>query len=129
RFSSAFSGNPGTSHTNKVTAKFHVDENSPAAHPAQPSFPALRSSDLVKVTKSASPSSLSEPGGAVTFTVKVTNASVASTDPLTLSSLVDDIYGDLNGQGTCATPQTILYGASYSCSFTKTVSGNAGFSQ
>jgi len=50
-------------------------------------------------------------------------------DTLTLTELDDDIYGDLNGQGDCSVPQTILAGDSYSCSFVGAVSGNAGDSQ
>ena len=45
---------------------------------------------------------------------------------MTIDSLTDSIYGDLNGQGDCAVPQTIAAGGSYSCSITVFVSGNAG---
>src|SRR5206468_1248561 len=47
----------------------------------------------IQVTKSASTTSISEGGAgnqAVTYTYVVTNTSVASTDPLTLTALVDD---------------------------------------
>jgi len=47
-------------------------------------------------------------------------------EPVTITSLVDDIHGDLNGQGTCSVPQTIQPGASYTCQFTAMVTGNAG---
>ncbi|MCB1609563.1 MAG: hypothetical protein KDI71_21575, partial [Xanthomonadales bacterium] len=43
-----------------------------------------------------------------------------------INTLVDDIHGDLNGQGDCTVPQTIAAGASYSCAFSATVNGNAG---
>ncbi|HEY3210032.1 MAG TPA: hypothetical protein VGL18_09625, partial [Actinomycetota bacterium] len=128
-FTGTVSGNAGSSHTDKVTATVRDDENTPASNSAQATVTVRDVAPAVQVSKTAFPSSLAEPGGPVTFTVKVTNASVASTDPLTLTSLVDDVYGNLNGQGTCATPQTIPYGGSYTCSFTKTVAGNAGFSQ
>ena len=42
-----------------------------------------------------------EPGGTFSFEVTVTNGSVSS-DPVTITSLSDDIYGDLDGQGDCA---------------------------
>jgi hypothetical protein len=53
----------------------------------------------------------------------VTNNSVA--DPLTLTSLEDDVYGNLVGQGTCLLT-TIAVGGSYSCEFYGNVTGNAG---
>ncbi|MCB1609562.1 MAG: hypothetical protein KDI71_21570, partial [Xanthomonadales bacterium] len=79
------------------------------------------SMNLVKV---ATPTSVDEPGGSVSFAVQVNNTSAV--DTITINTLVDDIHGDLNGQGTCAVPQTIAAGASYSCAFSATVSGNAG---
>jgi hypothetical protein len=81
----------------------------------------------ISIVKTASPTEVLEPSGQVTFTVVVSNNSVSS-DPVTISSLTDDIYGDLNGQGDCSVPQTIAAGDSYTCSFTADVTGNAGTS-
>jgi hypothetical protein len=64
--------------------------------------------------------------GVVIFTVDVCNNSEDS-DPVTITSLIDDIHGDLNGQGTCLIPQTIQPGDCYTCEFTAYVSGNAGY--
>jgi hypothetical protein len=67
------------------------------------------------VDKVAQPSSLPAPGGPVEFVVMVTNSS-AETDPLTLFSLVDDVYGDITKvQGritrtNCAVPRQIAPG-------------------
>ena len=47
----------------------------------------------------ASPTSLPEPGGSVTFSIKVRNTSPA--DTVTVSSLTDSIYGDLFARGDC----------------------------
>ena len=80
----------------------------------------------VQVVKVADPTSLNEPGGTVTFSVDVTNT---SPHDVVLTSLVDDIHGDLNGQGTCSTGGTIAASATYSCEFEGTVSGNAGDSE
>ncbi len=77
----------------------------------------------VVVTKTADPTSLPEPGGDVQFSVVVHNNAV---EPLTLTALVDDVYGDLNGRGTCAVPQTIPLGGAYSCAFTAPVTGEPG---
>ncbi|MCP5018374.1 MAG: hypothetical protein GY938_24320, partial [Ketobacter sp.] len=77
----------------------------------------------ISVSKTALPTSVPEPGGSVIFTVQVSNTGNVSVD---LTGLVDDVHGALNGQGTCAVPQTIAVGGSYQCSFSATVSGNAG---
>lgn len=80
----------------------------------------------IVVLKTANPTSVLEPGDDVTFTVKVTNNSVSS-DPVTIDSLTDSIYGNLNGQGNCSVPQTLASeGGTYSCSFTAYVDGNTG---
>jgi uncharacterized repeat protein (TIGR01451 family) len=85
----------------------------------------IRGNAAIKVTKTATPSSLPEPGGLVTFKVLIENTSPASS--VTITSLTDSVYGNLVGKGDCAVPQTIAIGGSYSCSFSATVSGNAGF--
>ncbi|WP_439106457.1 hypothetical protein [Congregibacter sp.] len=50
-------------------------------------------SPSMQVFKTAVPAALAEPGGSVEFAVRVDNSS-AETDPLTLTSIVDDIHGD-----------------------------------
>jgi uncharacterized repeat protein (TIGR01451 family) len=80
----------------------------------------------ITLEKNASAGSVPETGGDVTFTVTVTNQAA---EELTLESLVDDVFGDLDGVGTCAVPQTLSAdGGSYSCSFTEALLGNAGTS-
>ena len=83
----------------------------------------------ISVEKTAVPIEVLEPGGDVTFTVVVNNDSPASSDPLTINSLEDNIYGDLTTVegSTCSVSQTIGVGGSYTCSFTASVEGNAGY--
>lgn len=93
----------------------------------------------ISLIKVASPTSVDEPGGVVTFTVTVTNDSVW--DDVTINSLTDSIYGDLNDMTdesgtakpqlstTCEISQLIPPHGSYTCSFTAMVSGNAGYSE
>ena len=64
-----------------------------------------------------------ENGGSVTYTVKVTNTGGSS---LSLTGLNDDKFGNLDNQGTCDVPKTIAFGGSYTCTFTKTVTGTPG---
>ncbi len=55
-------------------------------------------------------------GGAnVSFDVEVENLDPFAID---LTSLVDNVFGNLDGFGSCSTPQTIDPGDSYTCSFT-----------
>ena len=75
----------------------------------------------ISVTKSASLSSVLETGGSVTFTFSVKNN---APEDFILTTLVDDTYGDLNGQGNCGTPQTIASGATYSCTLEKSLSSD-----
>jgi hypothetical protein len=69
------------------------------------------------------PLTLIEPGGQVTF-----NLNVANNGPITvtLSGLIDDAWGDLDGQGTCAASQIIAIGNVYSCAYSGTVAGQGG---
>ncbi len=78
----------------------------------------------LSITYTPNPTSVIESGGNVTFSALVTNLS-AETGTLTL--LQDSTFGDLNGQGSCALNGTIApNGGTYSCSFSKLVSGTAG---
>jgi hypothetical protein len=72
----------------------------------------------------ANPGAVLASGGSVTFSVQVDNTD--SAEPVLLESLIDDLHGDLNGQGTCVTPQAMAIGGSYVCAFTTFVSGAAG---
>jgi uncharacterized repeat protein (TIGR01451 family) len=101
---------------------------SPSKCNCQPQFPVnIRvAAPSITVTKTADPTSVQEPGGDVTFTVEVHNSGTQAVQTVTLTSLIDDTYGDLNGLGTCAVPQTIAPGGTYTCQFVGAVSGNAG---
>ena len=84
----------------------------------------------IGVVKTATPASIPETGDSVSYGVVVTNS---ATIPVTLVSLVDSVFGDLNGVGSCnrASPAN-LYGSiapngTYSCSFKKLLgASNAG---
>jgi uncharacterized repeat protein (TIGR01451 family) len=85
------------------------------------------------VEKTASPTSMPAPGGQVTFTVVVKNTSAV--DSVTIDKLVDNVYGDLAGKGTCGAligkvlqPDNHAAGGpdEASCSFTGAVNGPGG---
>jgi len=126
QFTGAVSGNAGESHTNVATASGTDDDGVivSATDDAAVTLTDLESSILL--TKDAAPTTVDEPGGDVNFDIVVTNTS--SVDTVTINSLTDDIYGNLDGRGTCdVSPAVVLApGATYSCQFTGAVSGNAG---
>jgi hypothetical protein len=74
------------------------------------------------VTKTPSPTVVLVPGDEVTFSVTVQNTSAAAT--LDITTLSDDVYGDLNGLGNCAVPQTLAPGEAYRCGFPGDVVGD-----
>ena len=125
-FSGAVSGNAGSSHTDVVTASGTDDNGNPVSDEDDATVTITDVAATIVVTKTADPTSLPEPGGDVSFSVKVENTSAV--DSVTITSLSDDVYGNLDGKGSCDAPQTIAAGGSYSCSFTGAVSGNAGSS-
>ncbi|MHC5004975.1 MAG: hypothetical protein ACYTJ0_17850, partial [Planctomycetota bacterium] len=118
-------GEPGFVEVDTVTATGQDEEDNPAADSGSAMVTINGLDPALTVTKTASPTSVPEPAGTVTFTVRIDNTS-GQADPVTVSSLVDSIHGPLDGQGSCALPQTIQPGAFYECSFDAQVAGNAG---
>ena len=121
-FSADVTGNAGDTETDTVTAAGVDDDDAPVSDDDDATVTILDVLPAITVDKTASPLTLPEPGGTFTFGVTVTNDSV---EPVTLTSLTDDIYGDLDGQGDCSLPQTIAVGGSYSCAFDGDFNGNA----
>lgn len=82
----------------------------------------------IRVRNDASPLSRPEPGGTFAFDVEVTNTSAV---PLTITGLVDDVYGDLSTQGTCtsAIGTRLAPGDAHRCAFAGDLTGNAGTTQ
>ncbi|MEJ2400689.1 MAG: hypothetical protein P8Y52_04765 [Xanthomonadales bacterium] len=117
---------------NTVTASGVDDEGTPvsAADDATVVFvdPPLPTAPELVLDKTVSPVSLPEPGGDVSYTVLVANSGAADALPITISSLVDDIYGALGELGDCGAliGAVLEAGESASCSFTESVNGNPG---
>jgi len=124
-FTVAINGDAGFTETDTITATAQDDEGNVVQDDDSATVTVDDVLPVITVVKSANPNAVQEPGGDVAFTVIVTNDSV-TTDPVTLTDLVDNVHGDLDGQGNCAVPQTLLPGGSYSCTFTAFVAGDAG---
>ncbi|MFN2606794.1 MAG: beta strand repeat-containing protein, partial [Acidimicrobiales bacterium] len=122
-FAGAFTGVGGQSQTDTVTATVVDNRGNQATAQASATVTLTSLPPTITVTKTPDPTTRPAPGGSFTFTVTVKNT---STDVLTVTSLTDNVYGDLNGKGTCRTGGTIAVGGTYTCSFTGTFTGNGG---
>jgi len=121
-FTQTLSGEPATPHANTITATGQDNEGNTATGSDGETVTFTNVTPSLVVNKAANPASVPETGGSVEFTITVSNPSA---EAITLTSLVDDIFGDLNGVGTCAVPQTLAaLGGSYTCTFTQMVSGD-----
>jgi len=108
--------------SNTAAVSSTTTDPNPANNAATAAFK-IRSIPVISVTKTATPTTIPEPGGDVSFAVSVTNPGNVA---VSLTSLVDNVQGDLNGTGTCAVPQSLAPGATYACSFTAFVGGKSG---
>jgi len=125
QFTALVSGNAGQMHLNTVNVSVQDEEGNPTSGSDSETVAVLDVLPSISLTKTPSVASINEPGGPVVFTVVVTNTSTA--ESVTLTSLVDDVYGDLNGQGTCSVAQVIpVSGGTYQCSFEGLVNGAGG---
>jgi len=122
-FSQTVSGNVGTPHVNTATATVTDNDGSTASAHDDATVTFTNVPPTLTVTKTPSPTSVPETGGSVSFTVNVHNTSA---EAVTLTTLTDDRFGALGGQGTCATGGSIAAGGNYQCSFSRTLSGNSG---
>ncbi|MBI5156899.1 MAG: hypothetical protein HZA58_02665, partial [Acidimicrobiia bacterium] len=126
-FVSGSFGDPN--HLDTVTADVVDDEANPASADASAMVSFTDAMPVVTVDKVASAASVTEPGAVVTFTLTLTNASV---EPVTISALGDDVFGDLLdaanpdvAANTCTSlPATLGVGAAFGCSFEAFVGGN-----
>jgi hypothetical protein len=123
-FSRTVSGPPGTVVSNTVTASGQDALANPLSDSDSATVTIIDVASSIDVSKQASPTTVSEPGGDVTFTVTITNTS--PTDTVTIQALTDDVHGNLAGRGTCVVPQVLAPSATYACSFTAFVGGSGG---
>ncbi|MEA2828230.1 MAG: hypothetical protein QOG43_2669 [Actinomycetota bacterium] len=125
-FPGTFTGNAGAQQTDIVTV-VGVDNDGTSASDTDDATVTLTGvPPTVDITKTPAPSSLPEPGGQFTFNFVVTNT---SNESVTVTDLTDDVYGNLNGKGTCATGAVLAPGAQYKCAFTVTFTGPPGAHQ
>ncbi len=122
-FSQLLSGTVSSPHNNTVTAQVTDDEANTASGSASATVNFTDVLPNITVNKSSVETSVDEPGGNVTYNFEVVNN---TSEAITLQSLDDNQFGDLNGQGTCITPQALAGNGTYSCSSTHNIVGNIG---
>jgi hypothetical protein len=111
---------------------FHPDTKSKCKCDDTFTVPVTVEDAQLQVVKSASPSSVPETGGEVTYSVDVTN--LASATSVTINTIIDDVYGNLGTDTPSQTDNTcpsligtlLGPGGKTSCSFKALVSGNTG---
>lgn len=139
--------NQGTACNINAAYDFDPDTKSKCVCDDTFQVPVIVETATITVVKEAAPISVPETGGAVTYSVMVTNN--ASFVDLDIDSIKDDIYGDLSGISACGsgepstsvpgpcTPASVIScpsligttlapGDSTSCSFAAFVSGDFG---
>ncbi len=131
-FTGPFTGVGGASQTDIVTVTGVGPGGETVTATAQATVTLTTLTPVIAVTKAAAPLTLPQPGGTFTFTVRVSNPS--TTDPITITSIVDNIYGNLATRpgSTCGSliGTTLAPGASSApCSFTGGFNGAGGASQ
>ncbi|MCA1683978.1 MAG: hypothetical protein LC708_02470, partial [Actinobacteria bacterium] len=125
-FTAPFTGNAGAALTDIATVVVVDNDNTTATANDDARVTLTDVPPTITAVKTPTPLSRPEPGGSFRFDFTVTNT---SNEPVTVISLVDDVYGDLNGRGTCAVGAVLAPGASYSCSFEGNFFGDGGASQ
>ena len=117
-FTAILSGTVDTPHRNTVTVQGTDDEGNTATDDddAQVDFTNVEPTiEVVKTAIDPASKTVSEFGGDVTYQVEVTNT---SGEPVTITSLVDDKFGNLDGQNDCAVGGELDPGDTYTCTFT-----------
>lgn len=123
-YSASISGNGGDDATRTITAAGTHDADGPVSDDDKAAITVADVPPAGSVTNVADPTTIDEPGGAVAWTVTVTNSGTA--ESLELSELVDDRNGNLAGRGTCTLPQTIAANDSYTCSYQADLTAQPG---
>jgi uncharacterized repeat protein (TIGR01451 family) len=118
-------GNAGELYTNQVIINAIDDDGQALSAGANAVIELTDVTPELVVSKQPDVAALPEPGGAVSFTIVISNSSPA--DAITITSLHDTAYGDIGA--TCLPSplgRTLATGEAISCVLTGNVTGNAG---
>jgi uncharacterized repeat protein (TIGR01451 family) len=119
--------NSGESETNVVTVTGHDDENTPVSDTDDHTIEGTDVLPVIEVVKTG-PATVAEGGDTATFTFKITNLS-GETDPVTVTSIVDSVYGNLYAAAIAengGNPIVLESGQSFEFDFTTDINLNVG---
>lgn len=130
-FAALVLGDAGQDHRNVITGVVTDDDGATGTDEDDAVVGIDDVPPTVALTKTPDRDSVTAPGGRVRYTVTVANTGV---EPVTLTDLVDDRFGDLLDdatnervrESTCRNGVRIGVTAAYSCSFTARVAGSGG---
>lgn len=124
RFRGVVRGNAGDVVTDTVRVAVRDRDTRAAVGQASASVRVLDVAPSLRLTKTPARDAVPEPGAQVSFRLAITNDSPATSDPVTITALVDDVFGDLDGRGTCVKGATLAVGETYTCNFEAQVTGD-----
>jgi hypothetical protein len=108
----------GETEHNVVTVTGHDNENTPVSDTDDHTITATNALPVIEVIKTG-PATISEGGANVVYSFQIINHS-GSTDPVTVTSVVDSVYGDLTAVAVAANggnPIVLAPGGSFSFNF------------
>jgi uncharacterized repeat protein (TIGR01451 family) len=111
-------------HSSQVMVTGQDDENLAVQQTSREAIDIIDVPSAIRVTERSNPVSVPEAGGPVTFTVRVQNTS--RVDTVTVETLTNSRFGDLEALCPGLLPATLLPGAATECTYTRTVSGDLG---
>ena len=94
-------------YTNTVTATAKDEQNNIAQATAQATVEVLESDSSIIVTKTASPTTLPEPGGEFTYTYRITNNGLIN---VIINSVIDDVIGNILPENITLEERTLAPG-------------------
>jgi hypothetical protein len=125
-FTREFTGNAGDRETDQVVATAKAG-NTTATGSALETVELADVLPRIRVDESVDPAARKTPGGEFTWKVTITNESKASSDPVQVTSLRNELLLDLEKDPNCAKLLGLLdVGQSKSCTFTTKVEGPDG---
>ena len=121
-FTVVIDDNAGFVETNVVTATGTDDDGQTVGDTDDETVTLTDVESSILVTKSANLAEVPASGADVEFTVTVENTSVA--DVVTITSVVDDVFGDVGASCLPALPADLAPGATLECVFVEFISGD-----
>ncbi|MEM7111463.1 MAG: hypothetical protein AAF614_03465 [Chloroflexota bacterium] len=123
-FTEFVGGAAGDTHINTVTVSGTDDDGFAVSDDDSEQVAIDNVASSIKVTKTAVPDEVSEPGADVDFIINVVNTSAA--DDVTINSVIDSVFGNVTSECLPTGSVSLTPGETHSCTLTRFIGGNAG---